>query len=154
MFGLFHHAVGQRLAEPDHGGPRQSAALAMGRKFGQRHAPVGPIGAAGGALHPPDIAVELEDFAAACAVVQAIDVLRDEGEARLALFEFHQGAVGGVGLRFGDDLAPPVVPFPHQFRIPGERFGVGEFFGLVIFPQSAGAAKRRHAALRRNPRAR
>ena len=99
VLGFFHHALGQRFAEPDHVGPRQSAAGAMGRKFGQRRAPVGPVGAAGGAFHAPDIAVELEDFAAAGAVVQAVDVLRDEGETRLALFEFHQGAVAGVGQR-------------------------------------------------------
>jgi hypothetical protein len=72
----------------------------------------------------------------------------------LAFFEFHQGAVSGVGLRFGDDLAPPVVPFPHQLGILGESFGIGQFLGLVIFPKSAGATKGRHAAFRRNPRAR
>ena len=91
VLGFLHHAVGQRLAEPDHAGPRQSAAGAVRRELGQGRAAVGPVGAADGAAHAPDVAVQFEHAAAARAVVQTVHVLRDQGEVALLDFELRRG---------------------------------------------------------------
>src|SRR5208283_4773694 len=118
---------------------------------------VRPIGAANGAAHPPDIAVELEDSPAARAVVQTIHVLGDEGKPRFAGFQLRQGEVRRVGRGLGDQLTPPVVPLPHQARVARKSFGRGQIFGPVILPQagvpSGSAAKSGDAAFRGNARA-
>jgi hypothetical protein len=125
----------------------------MWRQLGQRRAAVGPIGVAGSAAHPPDIAVQLEDLAAAGAVVKAIHVLRDQGEAGFPPFELDQRAMGGIGGGLGDELTPPVVPFPNQPRVFGESFGRGEILRPVAFPKAAGVAKGGDATFGRNARA-
>jgi len=54
----------------------------------------------------------------------------DEGEPRFAGFQLRQGQVRRVGRRLGDQLAPPVVPLPHQARVAREGFGRGQSSGL------------------------
>src|SRR2546423_3939968 len=44
-------------------------------------------------LHAGDVPVEFDHIAAAGALMQAIDVLRDERESRYASFDFHQREV-------------------------------------------------------------
>src|SRR5438270_5584462 len=119
MFG-FGPNFAKRLAEPHHTRPCDSAATAVWRKLGQRRAAVGPVAPALGAEQPPDIAVELEDPAAAGALVQTVDVLRDQREAGLGDFKLSQGPMSGVGLGFRNETAAPVVPFPNQARIERE----------------------------------
>lgn len=113
---------------------------------GQRHAAIGEFGAAGGAAHAPDIAVQLENPAAAGEIVQAVDVLRDQGEGGLAALQFGERAMGGVGRGFGDLPPPPVIPLPHQARVAPESFRRGQVFGLKTLPQAARTAKGGNAA--------
>src|ERR1022692_3636730 len=70
-----------------------------------------------------------------------------------------------VGQRLGNQLAPPVVPLPHQAWILGEGLRSGQIFRLVVLPKTAvpaeggdaafggdaGAGQHRHAGRRRQP---
>ena len=56
-----------------------------------------------------------------------------------------------LGCSLGNDLAPPVVPLPHQLGILGEGLGGGQFLRFVVFPESARAAKSGYAAFGRDP---
>ncbi len=47
----------------------------------------------------------------------------------------------------GDQLAPPVVPFPHEARIPLEGFGCRQVLGAKVLPQTIRAAKGRYTAV-------
>ena len=59
-----------------------------------------------------------------------------------------QRVVRGVGGHRAHQRAAPVVPFPHQRRIPLESLGRGQIFGAVAGPESGlGIAKGGHAAL-------
>ena len=98
--------------------------------------------------------MQLENLAAAGQVVQAIHILRDQGETRLALFNLDQRAVRGVWLRFGDGLTARIVPLPNQARVASEGFGRGQIFGFVALPKAASAAKSGDAALGGNACAR
>ena len=97
--------------------------------------------------------MELEDPGAAGAVMQAIDVLCNQIETRLAPFEFHKGQVRRVRFGRGHGLAPLVVPFPDQPGIARKNFGGFQTLGLVSPPETARAAIGGYAALRRNSRA-
>jgi len=72
----------------------------------------------------PDVAVQLDDVAGARLGVEAVDVLGDDREFPEQPFPAGQDLVAGVGPDGSDDPAPPVVPFPNEPRIAGERFGV------------------------------
>ena len=62
--------------------------------------------------------------------------------------------VRGVGRTRADDLAPPAVPLPDEPCVTAKGFGSREIFGAIGFPESAAAAKCRHARLRADSRAR
>ena len=68
--------------------------------------------------------------------MQAVYILRDEGELGNPLFEFDKRVMPGVGARAFDGFAPPRVPIPDEFGIAGKRIGRGEVFGLVLRPQA------------------
>src|SRR5271169_6636375 len=113
----------------------------MRRQFGKRSAAVGPIGAALEAAHAPDVTVQLEDAAAASAVVETVDVLRNEVEAPFLALQFNQSAMGGIGRNLGNGLTAPVVPFPDEARIAQECLGGGQFLRFVFFPEALVAAE-------------
>ena len=106
--------------------------------------------AVGGAAQLPDRPVKPDQVASAGALVQAVDVLGDQREAR-TLTPAGEHLVRRVRPRRGDRRAAPVVPLPHQLRIHGERFRRGELLGAELPPQpvvsaeGGDAARRRHA---------
>ena len=91
--------------------------------------------------------MQLQDIAAARAVVEPVDILGDQRESRGALLECHQRVMRRVWFRGGDLLAAPVVPFPNQARVALECFGRGKLLGPELVPQTARTAKGRDAAL-------
>src|SRR5258706_6160648 len=97
MFG-FGPDFAQRFTEPDHARPGDSATTAVGRKFRQRRAAIRPIAAAFGTLQPPDITMKLEHSAAAGPFMQAVHVLRDQGEVEFGGFELYQSSMSGIRL--------------------------------------------------------
>ena len=83
--------------------------------------------------------------------MEPIDILRDQPELiGHATFKFYEGEVSGIGRFRGNQLTPPVVPFPDQPRVPRKGFRRGEIFCAVGAPQAIRPAKGRHAAIRRN----
>src|SRR5258708_34493752 len=78
------------------------------------------------ALDPRDVAVELDHLAAAGALVQPVDVLRDQQEFGGASLQLHEREVAGVGLRRSDELAAPGVPIPDEPRVARESGGRGQ----------------------------
>ena len=107
---------------------------------------VGPVRSALQAAQPPDIAVQLENPATARAVVQAIDVLRNQCKVRLLTLELDQGEMGGIRFGRGDGLPAPVVPFPNQAGVAQKGLRGRQFLRLMILPKTAIAPKRGYAA--------
>ena len=94
----------------------------------------------------PDIAVQLDDLGGAGEVVQAIDVLSDQGELRAQQFKAAEGVVTEVGLGESDGAAALFVLGPDQLWIPGKGFGGCEILEAKVAPVAAVAAKGRDAA--------
>ncbi len=93
--------AGERLPEPDDGGAHVAAPLALGRELRESVGAGAPLALGGGAAPDVDGAVELDDARAAGALMQAVDVLREDDEAAAAGAEpgFHvgEGEVAGFG---------------------------------------------------------
>ncbi len=52
-----------------------------------------------------------------------------------------------IGRDFGDQPAPPVIPFPHQTGVAGESFRGRQFLRLMFLPETLFASKCGYAAL-------
>ncbi|HEU4533003.1 MAG TPA: phospholipase D-like domain-containing protein [Polyangiaceae bacterium] len=143
-----HHALVERVAEPDDVGPPVRAARAPARVH--RHGRVGARDALAIAAHVPQAAVQPDDVARARALVQAVDVLGDHGRAGPLAQHLGHDAVAGVRLAAGDDRAAHVVKIPHFFGVALEGLLAGVVFVVVLVPHSPAAAIRRHAALGRH----
>src|SRR5579864_4421777 len=94
--------------------------------------------------------MELKNAAAACAVMEPVNVLRDQRETRNAAGELGQSDVRGVRVGSGDNLSSPVVEFPDELWVGRECLGRGERRRVEPAPQSAGSSKRGYAALGRD----
>ena len=80
--------------------------------------------------------MELDQLAAAGALVQPVDVLRDQHEIGGASFQFRQREVARVGLRRRDELAAPGVPVPDELRVARECGRRGELARIEARPQA------------------
>src|SRR5258706_4750026 len=105
------------------------------------------------ATNGPYVAVDLERAGATRAIMQAVDVLRDECKIRVLRLERGKRTMAGVGFGLRDEGAAPVVPFPDQFRIARETLRRREVFGSMATPQPARAAKGRDTAFSGDARA-
>src|SRR6266581_667129 len=83
-----------------------------------------------------------------------VHVLRDQPEALDPALQVNQRIVGGVRALGGDELAPPVVPFPDQPGVAREGLRGCQVFGSVGPPEPVGSTKCRYPAVCRDPRAR
>ena len=102
-----------------------------------------------------DVAMELDDGFAAGALMEPIDILRDEREPRLHRRELGERQVRGIWIGSGDQAAPPLIPVPDQGRVVPECAGRGKRFGVVLRPEPGlGIPECRYAAGGGNPRAR
>ena len=138
---------GQRLSKPDYGGTHQASTGALRWKRSERHRAIFFFAAAAKAANAPQTAVQFDDVATAGGAVEAVDILRDEGEFGSLLLEAGERAMTWIGLGGGDALAAPVVPFPGEFGIAREGFRSSELLGPVVVPQAARAAESGDAAL-------
>jgi len=90
------------------------------RQFRKVRAKVLAFAAAERAAERPDIAMDFEQASGTGAVVEAIDILRDEGEIGRAFLELGKSQVSGVRFGLSDQAASPVVPFPYELGIAGK----------------------------------
>src|SRR6185312_1938083 len=114
--------------EPHHAGTRERGARGAPRRQRiERDAQILPVlrAAAGAAPQHPDRPVVADDVARAGALVQAVDVLRDQREAR-RLAPLRDDVMRGVGLTLRDHAAAPFVPLPDECWILPEGFWCGE----------------------------
>ncbi len=140
----------ERFPEPDDMRAQQSAARGAEGEQRGRHSPVLLNLPALRAADLPDVAVNLGEFSGAGGGMQPVHVLRDQPETLNPLFQLNQRMMSGVGALGGDEFAPPVVPFPDETGIAREGLRRCQLFGPVVPPEPVGAAKRRHAAVRRD----
>ena len=92
--------------------------------------------------------MQFQHAPAAGRLVQAVHVLRDEGEALApALFEVHQGEMAWIRMGRTQTGAAHVVEAPNQLGIALERLRRRHVLDGVAFPQSAAAAEGGQAAL-------
>ncbi len=138
---------GEHLTEPYDAGSHHSAAGgAVGDFVGEVLGGGSVLLATIGATVDPNVAVQLDDVLAARLVVQAVDVLGDEGELRCALFEVGEGEVSGVGFLFGELGAAVEVESPDLVGVTLESLGSGEVFSASSLPESAWSSEGGDAA--------
>ena len=94
--------------------------------------------------------MQFENAARPGAQVQRVDVLRGEREVAGERLQPRERVVTGIRPRAAVRRQALVVPPPHQHRIPVEALRRGKLLDAAAAPQSAGSAKRRKAALRRD----
>jgi hypothetical protein len=100
--------------------------------------------------HFPNITVQLENALVSGAVMQAINILGDQGETREDLLKLQHRQMARVRLDPGNQLAPPTVPFPNTLRVSCESLGRRQVFDPVLVPQPVLPSKRWHTAFSRN----
>jgi hypothetical protein len=106
------------------------------------------------ALEAPEVAVELQDIAAAGQGVQVVDVLGDDDHLAQGLLQLSDGIVTGIGLTGLYQLEPVLVPVPDQLGMREEAIQGGQAHGIVPGPQSfLSLTKGWDAALLADPRA-
>jgi hypothetical protein len=88
------------------------------------------------AFRARDVAVQFDDVPAPGALVKSIHVLRDEMEPLKEPLHFCQSEVGGVWICIGDELPPPLIPFPNEAGIASEGARSGQFLGSEFCPQA------------------
>lgn len=138
--GGIERRQGQRLAEPDHAGPNQVAALGAARWLGGRR----PFGVAGHGPRAPaqpailqDVAVQADGAGVAGTLVQVVDVLADDGQpTRMASLEVGQRAVPRIRLRRANAEAALGVPGPDPCRVGHEAFLAGQLGRIETRPQA------------------
>jgi hypothetical protein len=96
------------------------------------------------------IAVDLKDPAAAGLLVEIVDILGDDALEAAELFEFRQGAVGGVRLFAQQHLAQGPEQFPGLGRSAVKDLKGGVFFRRENGPETARATKIGNTAAHRD----
>lgn len=153
LLGRLPYIGRQGLPEPDDTGTGHRSAGTSWRQFVERGIEIAPDLPAAGTAKKPDVAVNLQYMTAARAVVQTVDILSNQGEPLFPPFEVGEGKVAGIRGDRGDLLPSPVIPFPNQHRIAGERLGSRQIFRAELTPQPFRSTKRRHPALGGDSRA-
>ena len=123
-------------------------ALAMGHVDvggGEGAVVAGVVGVGRGAYFE-QLAVEVDDVRGAGALVEVVDVLRDDGDV-VVLLKLGQRQVGGVGLR-GEELAPQgVVEVGDEVGVGLPALGGGYCLDGVTLPKAVAVAKGAETAL-------
>jgi hypothetical protein len=145
---------GKGFSEPDNVRPDEATADTGLRFFAGRSLVTLKKSAAGETTAPLYISVQLMYFRAAGALMEVVDILRDQCEMRKEFRGFCDGGMTGIGLYPPNEAAPPGVPTPDEIRILRESFVRRELLRIVFLPQPTRAAERRHAAFRRYTRTR
>jgi DNA-binding transcriptional regulator YhcF (GntR family) len=90
---------------------------------------------------------------AARALVQVVDVLRDDADLGVVL-PGGNGAVAGIGFDGADQVMPPEIPSPHAFGVALPALNTGQLVRVETGPQPVlVVAERRHAAFGGDSRA-
>ena len=82
-----------------------------------------------------EIAMKLDHIIVSGALVQAIDILRNERESGHEFGETRKRKVAWVRLGCSDQFTAPAIPLPDQFRIFFERLRGRELLRIVFFPE-------------------
>ena len=128
--------------------PARAAAIADG--FGDYIVPIleNPVGII--AADFQQLAMHMQQLAAAGALVEVVDVLGDEQEFALVFaLEAGQRPMGGIGLdaRHLQMLSALVVKLVNQMRVAGESLGRGNILDAMFLPQAVGGAEGADARL-------
>lgn len=83
--------------------------------------------------------------------MQPVHILSNQPKVRAASLQFDDGSVSIVRLFCREQPASPVVPLPHEARIPLESFGCRQVLRAKVLPQAVRTAKRRHTAVGGDP---
>lgn len=99
----------------------------------------------------PQLAMHMDGIAAACALMQVIDVLGDKGEFPLPYpFQIHQCCMRRIRRDLSQLRAAGIIEFLHKGRIALESFWCGDVFNSVVLPQPIAIAEGAQPGLRGN----
>lgn len=150
--GVGQGPLGEHLAEPDDAGSHQPAVVGGDGEDIEGEIVERLLGSGSRAPPAEDRAVDLDNALRSGTLVQAVDVLGDDGHGAVALkeslLELGEGVVTGVRLDIAGLGESPVVPAGNEFRVPVEGVDGGQFHWVVLRPQAfLGIAEGREAAL-------
>ncbi|MNV67161.1 hypothetical protein D3C71_1599480 [compost metagenome] len=135
---LLQLGMRQALAKPDHGRAQVVAAAgALGRAviLGKAHVAAGPGWKQPAAVH--QVAVQAQNRAAACALVQSVHVLRHQSDALGVLrLPLRQCEMARIGLHIGHQPAAVLVPVPHPLRMGQVARFTRHLFGAELRPET------------------
>ena len=86
--------------------------------------------------------------------MQAVDVLRDQGELWTFPLQLNECKMTRVRLSFRNQAAAPIIPAPNEVGIACKRAGRAKILGAKLVPEAGRSTERRHATLGGNTRAR
>ena len=128
-----HCRFRDRLAEPHHTGTKHATTTWTDRHF-ERHICIINKAAFDETTIREKIAVEFDDVAAACTLMQAVDILRNDGQGRYQTGKPDERMVARIRFDACNDIVPPAVPAPDQRRVALKRLRGGQLVRIVLFP--------------------
>lgn len=93
-----------------------------------------------------DLAMEVSDVLRAGALVEIVDVLRDDMDI-VSLLELGEGNVGRVRLFFEDLAAALVIEIYDQFAVAGESLRSADILNTVVCPKTVRVAESGNATV-------
>jgi hypothetical protein len=131
-FARVERALWNRLAKPDDAGAQVTATITA-----QRHSRRRVTDPQRTVRETPvfeNIAMKLNDVAAAGALVHVVHVLRNQGEARDQVCKSCDRMVARVRLGLGNEVPTPAVPAPDEHRIGKKCVRRRKVVGVVLGP--------------------
>src|SRR5688500_12118780 len=95
----------------------------------------------------PDVAMKFDHVSRACFLMQAVNILRNEGELSKAVLPACDLFVRSVGFDGCHEVAAVIKPFPHRGQIAFDHLGRRDYVETHSLPDGgvASASKRRYA---------
>ena len=86
--------------------------------------------------------MKLGDVGAAGMLMQAVDILRDQGQLRYVAGQLGKRDMSRIGAGFGNKFAAPSIPAPDEFGVRSKSFRGSEIQRVVLCRQTALASRK------------
>jgi hypothetical protein len=101
-------------------------------------------------MYFPKIPVKFQHLLGPGSIVQTVNVLSDHDTAVKEPFEFHNRPVTSIRFNPGNELPPPVIPFPHFSGICSKGCRRRQFLDTKFVPNAISTSENRHTTFCRD----